>query len=399
MKTSLTALALALAAAAVQAQPAASASPDPDARPAPQPAAPATPPPVPPAPPAFVPPVPPAPPVPDVSALIAESGVATQILMSERVVKGAPYCAQAVHETVQPLADGNRIVHQQTSQMCRDAEGRTRQEVERQGRRLVYLRDPVSGENWLLEPDRKTARFLGGGRVDAEAQREYRDRMREYNDKMRDYNELLREYARKMRDWAREHGERVREAFASGESAPRAETPKPPSPPAAPRAPAAVVIAPGDTGQSVRMIRIEAPLGELAPMPPIPAAVAMRMEPLSGPSDRTPSEALPPREIDGLKVTGSRSASTIPAGKIGNEKPIVISREVWTSPDLKVTVSVQTKDPRTGEQNYQLRNIRRTEPDTALMQVPADFTKSGLPKPRTPKEGKDGKSGKEGKEG
>lgn len=380
MNTALTALALALAAAAVQAQPAAPAAPQP----------------APPAPPAFVPPVPPAPPVPDVPALIAESGVATQILMSERVVKGAPYCAQAVHETVQSLADGNRIVHKQTSQLCRDGEGRTRQEVERQGRKLVYLRDPVSGENWLLEPERKTARFLGGGHGDAEAQREYRERMRDYNDKMRDYNETLREYARKMRDWAREHGERVKEAFSSGETAPKVDTPKPPSPPAAPRAPAAVVIAPGDTGQSVRMIRIEAPVGEIAPMPPIPAAVAMRMEPLSMPTDRVQAESLPPREIDGLKVTGSRTASTIPAGKIGNERPIVVSREVWTSPDLKVTVSVQTKDPRSGEQNYQLRQIRRAEPDAALMRVPADFAKTGLPKPRAPKDDKGTKENREG---
>ena len=142
--------------------------------------------------PAVVPPIPPTPPVPDVAELIAESGVATHILSAERVVKGAPYCAQAVHETVQALADGNRIVRQQTSQLCRDGEGRTRQEVERQGRKMVYLRDAVSGENWLLDPERKTARYLGGGRASAEAQREYGERMREYQDKMRDYNEKTR---------------------------------------------------------------------------------------------------------------------------------------------------------------------------------------------------------------
>ncbi|WP_431049230.1 hypothetical protein [Roseateles sp. L2-2] len=390
MKTSLTTLALALAAVAVQAQPAAHASPDPDARPTP------------PTMPAVVPPVPPVPPVPDVGELIAESGVAMHILSTERVVKGAPYCAQAVHETVQPLADGNRIVHQQTSQLCRDGEGRTRQEVERQGRKVVYLRDAVSGENWLLDPERKTARYLGGGRVDAEAQREYGERMREYQDKMRDYNDKMREYGRKMRDWAREN-------FGHGETTQRAEAPKPPAAPAAPtvhvntRIATPVVIAPGESSQEVRVIRVETPpgaLGPLAPMSPLPPAVAMRIEPmilngqLNG-QDGQP-DTLAPKEIDGLKVTGSRATRTIPAGKIGNEKPIVISREVWTSPDLKVTVSTQTKDPRSGEQNYQLRNIRRVEPEAALMRVPADFAKTGLPKPRTPKEGKDGKERKEG---
>ena len=387
MKTFLTPLALALAAVAVQAQPAAHASPDPDARPTP------------PAMPAVVPPVPPVPPVPDVSELIAESGVAMHILSAERVVKGAPYCAQAVHETVQPLADGNRIVHQQTSQLCRDGEGRTRQEVERQGRKVVYLRDAVSGENWLLDPERKTARYLGGGRVDAEAQREYGERMREYQEKMRDYNDKMREYGRKMRDWAREN-------LGRGETSQRVEAPKPPAAPAAPtvhvntRIATPVVIAPGESSQEVRVIRVETPpgaLGPLAPMSPLPPAVAMRIEPLilngqlSG-QDGQPDN-LPPREIDGLKVTGSRATRTIPAGKIGNEKPIVISREVWTSPDLKVTVSTQTKDPRSGEQNYQLRNIRRAEPDAALMRVPADFAKTGQPKPRAPKDGKERKEG------
>ncbi len=392
MKTSLTAVTLALAAAAVQALPA---SPDPDPRPAPKPGAASQPAPQPAflAPPSFVPPVPPTPPVPDISALIAESGVATHLLMSERIVKGAPYCAQAVHETIQPLADGNRIVHQQSGQMCRDGEGRTRQEVERQGQRLVYLRDPVSGENWLLDPERKSARFLGGGRAGAEAQREYGERMRDYNEKMREYNGRVREYASKMREWAREHGERVKEAFNGPEPAPKVEAPRPPAPPAAPQAPTAVVIAPGDAGQSVRVIRVEAPVGDMAPMPPIPAPVAMRMDPISVSGERAQSEALPPREVDGLKLTGTRTTATIPAGKIGNERPILVSREVWTSPDLKVTVSVQNKDPRSGEQNYQLRNIRRAEPDAALMRVPADFSKTGLPKPRAPKEGKDAKEG------
>ena len=395
MKTSLPTLARALATIAVQAQPA-HASPEPDARPAP---------PAPPVMPAVVPPVPPVPPVPDVAELIAESGVAMHILSAERVVKGAPYCAQAVHETVQPLADGNRIVHQQTSQLCRDGEGRTRQEVERQGRKVVYLRDAVSGENWLLDPERKTARYLGGGRVDAEAQREYGERMREYQDKMRDYNDKMREYGRRMRDWARE-------SFGPGETAQRVEAPKPPAAPAAPAAPTVqvhtriatpVVIAPGDSSQEVRVIRVETPpgsLGPLAPMSPLPPAVAMRIEPmilngqLNG-QDAQPDN-LPPKEIDGLKVTGSRATRTIPAGKVGNEKPIVISREVWTSPDLKVTVSTQTKDPRSGEQNYQLRNIRRAEPEAALMRVPADYAKTGLPKPRTPTDGKAPKDSKEG---
>src|SRR6185369_9709323 len=47
-------------------------------------------------------------------------------LERERIVQGAPYCADAVHETVQALPDGNRIVQRQSSRQCRDAQGRTR---------------------------------------------------------------------------------------------------------------------------------------------------------------------------------------------------------------------------------------------------------------------------------
>ena len=397
MKTSLTALALAVAASAVQAQQdPAHDQPEPQATATPKPLPAARPAPVPPELPPLAPPVPPEPLVPDLGPLIAEGGLAGRILSHERVVKGAPYCAEALHETVQPLSDGNRIVHQQTSQLCRDGEGRTRQEVERQGRRFVYLRDPVSGENWLLEPDRKVARYLGGGPVDAEAKREHAERMREYNDKMRDYSEKMREYGRKVREWAREHGERVREAVSGDESRPVVSNPKPPAPPAAPRPPQAVVIAPGDGPQDMRVIRIETPTGALPPMSPLPVAVAMRMEPLTVTGENFSHSTLPAREVDGLKLIGARTTWTIPAGKIGNEKPILGSREVWTSPELNLTVSSVTKDPRSGDQSYQLRNIRRAEPDAALMRVPADFQKNGLPGARKSRDGKDAKDGKQG---
>ena len=61
------------------------------------------------------------------------------------------------------------------------------------------------------------------------------------------------------------------------------------------------------------------------------------------------------------------------AGKLGNDKPIVSSREVWTSPELMLR-SVEL-DPRLGETHYKLQNLKRGEPDAALMRVPADDSK------------------------
>src|SRR5215203_991484 len=45
-----------------------------------------------------------------------------------KVVKGAPYSGDAVTETIQTLADGNRIINRITSSVYRDSEGRTRRE-------------------------------------------------------------------------------------------------------------------------------------------------------------------------------------------------------------------------------------------------------------------------------
>lgn len=80
------------------------------------------------------------------------------------------------------------------------------------------------------------------------------------------------------------------------------------------------------------------------------------------------------QEIEGVQAQGTRTTETIPAGKIGNEKPIVITTERWYSPELQVDVLVKHSDPRMGEVVYQLTNISRAEPDASLFQVPADYT-------------------------
>ena len=71
---------------------------------------------------------------------------------------------------------------------------------------------------------------------------------------------------------------------------------------------------------------------------------------------------------------GTRTTTTIPAGTIGNEQPILIVAEQWFSPDLKVLVMTKHSDPRTGETTYRLTNIVQTEPARSLFEVPADYT-------------------------
>jgi len=78
--------------------------------------------------------------------------------------------------------------------------------------------------------------------------------------------------------------------------------------------------------------------------------------------------------INGVSATGTRTTRTIPAGAMGNTKPIVITVERWYSDDLQTVVMTKRSDPRTGDFVMQLTNIQRSEPEASLFQVPADYT-------------------------
>jgi hypothetical protein len=93
----------------------------------------------------------------------------------------------------------------------------------------------------------------------------------------------------------------------------------------------------------------------------------------SSKSQRT-TESLGSQVMAGVNAEGTRTTETIPAGAIGNQKPIVIVSERWYSPDLQETIYSKRTDPRFGTTIYQLTNISRQEPDASLFQVPADYT-------------------------
>ncbi|HWZ97408.1 MAG TPA: hypothetical protein VN025_06565 [Candidatus Dormibacteraeota bacterium] len=78
--------------------------------------------------------------------------------------------------------------------------------------------------------------------------------------------------------------------------------------------------------------------------------------------------------INGVSAQGTRYTRVIPAGNIGNDKPITITREVWYSSDLQMVVQSKHSDPRFGDTSYSLTNIQRTEPAANLFTVPSDYT-------------------------
>src|ERR1700716_354140 len=82
------------------------------------------------------------------------------------VVKGAPYSATMINESVQTLADGNRVVQTNTGTVLRDSQGRTRQDATlpaignlsaASAPRLVFIQDPVAGTSYTLNLTEKTA--------------------------------------------------------------------------------------------------------------------------------------------------------------------------------------------------------------------------------------------------
>ena len=85
-------------------------------------------------------------------------------------------------------------------------------------------------------------------------------------------------------------------------------------------------------------------------------------------------ENLGSKDIDGITAVGQRMTTTIPAGQVGNDRPIEIIDERWESPALKVLLRSVHRDPRTGEVEYVLTKISRAEPPASLFTVPAGYT-------------------------
>ncbi len=84
-------------------------------------------------------------------------------------------------------------------------------------------------------------------------------------------------------------------------------------------------------------------------------------------------EALGTQVMEGVPVEGTRTVSRIPAGQIGTERPIDTVTEQWYSKDLQMTIVSRHSDPRAGETNYRVSNLRRGEPDPTMFQVPGDY--------------------------
>ena len=266
-------------------------------------------------------------------------------------VQGAPYSGTITNESVQTLSDGTRIVQTSTGTTARDAQGRTRQDTPLPAignlempaaPHLVFIQDPVAQVAYTLNLTDKTAQKMlmpppllpavpGGA-----------------NSATGGASGMVMSGPAGAISMG---GPMV--AGGPGDVA-RADVPVPPPP----------------GGGDAVFIQTGGVQVADGPMPP--PMVFQKAIIASDPSE-VKTEDLGTQTMEGLLVTGTRTTRTIPAGQIGNDKPISIVTEVWTSPDLKTIVSSKRSDPRMGEQTFQLTNIARTEPDPSLFTVPADF--------------------------
>jgi hypothetical protein len=250
--------------------------------------------------------------------------LATEMSFGGKLVKGAPYSAQAITETTQTLSDGNRIVNKSTAAVYRDSEGRTRREQTFKAigsfanggdpPQTIFIEDPVSGTSYTLDSRAHIARRMPPMRFKFDAK-------------------------------APPPGKRAGPPQEGPESF-------------------HIEIAPDAAGDK-RMME---------------TGVAMAWLDTRNPKANT--ESLGRQNIGGVEADGTRSTVTIAAGEIGNEKPIEIVSERWYSPELQTVVMTRHSDPRFGETTYRLTNIDRSEPARLLFEVPADYTvKEGPPAP------------------
>jgi len=85
-------------------------------------------------------------------------------------------------------------------------------------------------------------------------------------------------------------------------------------------------------------------------------------------------ESLGTQTINGVSAEGTRITRTIPAGEIGNDKPIQVISERWYSPELQIVVKSTRSDPRFGTTTYTVTNIQKTEQDASKFTIPAGYT-------------------------
>jgi hypothetical protein len=240
-----------------------------------------------------------------------------------QLVKGAPYSAESVTETTQMLADGNRIVNRQTGKEYRDSEGRTRRD------NTVQPMGP-----WVAEGKSSSISVID--------------------------DPIAGEH------FTLNHAEKT----ASKMKMPRIEH--------------AIQVAEGEKKvQREIQVEVRKEMSSTSTVTvdsshPGEAHVMMWTQQDGAGPGAAKTESLGKRVIEGVECEGTKEVVTIEAGKIGNDRPIEIVTERWSSPELKLDVLRKHSDPRFGETNYRLQGVVRGEQPRSLFEAPSDYKAEGV---------------------
>jgi hypothetical protein len=77
--------------------------------------------------------------------------------------------------------------------------------------------------------------------------------------------------------------------------------------------------------------------------------------------------------ISGVETVGLHDATTYNAGVFGNDRPVIVDREVWYSPQLDLNLLSVRSDPQSGKQTFAARDVVLGDPDPSLFVFPAGF--------------------------
>ncbi len=251
---------------------------------------------------------------------------------SAAVVKGAPYAAEATTESVQILPDGNRITNKSGNKSYRDSEGRTRVEVtpgaagawmpDMKQLSMTMIDDPVSGDHITLNNNNKQATrfsYKGMNTVTTTSSSSAGP------GKMQTVTMVVR-------------------------SADGVAPPPLPGPAHA-------------MGTHLTATYVQAGADTVGGNAFLSSDVKLDVK----------KDSLGKQVIEGIECTGTRETATIPAGAVGNDRPIETVTERWYSPELQLEIMTKTTDPRFGETTYRLGNIVRSEQPKSLFEIPADY--------------------------
>jgi hypothetical protein len=252
------------------------------------------------------------------------------------VVKGAPYSADEIAESLQMLADGTRISNRNQVTVYRDGEGRVRRESPEQ----ITIWDPVENVSYTLNPKAMTATksAMGGNRT-----------LYVTTDKVSPTS------AAAIADVAaaKQAAEARAQTLAASLDKLKAEM------------------------QNGGMVVNGSPASEQTAVS-LKEQLDVATEKLSQVNTRsTKVESLGQQVIEGVTADGTRSTLTIEAGAIGNDRPIQVVSERWYSAELQTVVMTKRTDPRTGEETFHLSNVHRGEPGADLFVVPPGYQLSG----------------------